>query len=260
VGGQKIKRNIQIGGKPMSLIEIRPPASFSEYQQACSLVETVYSEHGIAAKHRLAHPTANFVAVQDGLVIGSIGFRSAAQGTLPAEHYFGFDAAKACSAPRTEVCEIVKLAAKERADFTVFRGLIAACLQYGFVEREFSAALAITKPKLERALNRLLHIPTWAPACRIVSERAMAENPRYFFEDGCPRPICVERNDCPLYLPSLLGQLKGRATLDTQTFDHSRDYSLANSYPERRRQIMTQPVPTEHVMLRFVSDSLPCAA
>src|SRR5262245_47480251 len=158
--------------------EIRPPAAFNEYQQACSLVETVYREHGIAAQHRLAHPKAIFVAVQNGEVLGSVGFCTGAQRVLPAEYFFGIDVGEVCSCSRAAVFEIVKLAAKEHAGLAVFRGLIAACARYAFEENAFSAGLAIVKPSLEKAINRLLHIPSLKPECQIIRARAMAENPR----------------------------------------------------------------------------------
>src|SRR6185503_17391452 len=111
----------------MNLIEIRPPVSSEEYDQACALVEEVYYEHGITSQRRVRHPKAIFVAVRDGVVLGSVGFRSGDQGTLPVEHYFGFDMTDVSSCSRDRVFEIVKLAAKERADHNVFRGLVAAC-------------------------------------------------------------------------------------------------------------------------------------
>ena len=215
----------------MNLIEIRPPATFDEYQQACSLVHTVYQEHGIAPQHRLAHPKANFVAVQDGQVLGTVGFRSGAQGSLPAEYFFGFDVEQVCSCPRAAVFEIVKLAARERADLAVFRGLIAACARYAFEENGFQAGLAIVKPNLERAINRLLHIPSSAPECQIVRARAMAENPLYFFEDVSPRPIRFAREDYRFYGRILLEQVQPRGTVSTYSFDHHRDYSVPASYP-----------------------------
>src|SRR5438093_3855443 len=100
----------------MSLIQIRPPASTEEYDQACALVEDVYYEHGITTQRAVRHPKAIFVAVRDGAVLGSVGFKSADQGTLPVEHYFGFDLADVYPLPRADVFEIVKLAAKERGD------------------------------------------------------------------------------------------------------------------------------------------------
>src|SRR6185436_11755599 len=143
----------------MNLIEIRPPASPEEYQQACFLVEEVYFEHGITSQRRVGHPKAIFVAVRDGDVLGSVGFRAGDQGTLPAEHYFGFDLAEVCSFPRAAVFEIVKLAAKERGDHSVFRGLVAACAQYAFAQQSFGLGLAIAKPKLRKALQHFLHVP-----------------------------------------------------------------------------------------------------
>src|SRR5579859_4848627 len=116
----------------MSLIEIRPPASFEEYQQACSLVEAVYYQCGIAARQRLAHPKANFVAVRNGLVLGSVGFRSGDQGQLPVEYFFRLEVEKVCCCPRNAIFEIVKLAAMAKSDLAVFRGLIAACARYAF--------------------------------------------------------------------------------------------------------------------------------
>src|SRR6185503_13398156 len=114
----------------MNLMEIRPPVSSEEYDQACALVEEVYYEHGITSQRHVRHPKGIFIAIRDGVVLGSVGFRSGDQGTLPVEHYFGFDLTDVSCCPRGEVCEIVKLAAKERADHTVFRGLVAACAQY----------------------------------------------------------------------------------------------------------------------------------
>src|ERR1051326_4201466 len=108
--------------RSMNIIEIRPPASLEEYDQACALVENAYYEHGITSQRRVRHPKSIFVAVRDGEVLGSVGFRSGDQGTLPVEHYFGFDMHDVSSCPRNSVFEIVKLAAKERTDHTVFRG------------------------------------------------------------------------------------------------------------------------------------------
>lgn len=217
----------------MNSIEIRPPATLDEYQQACSLVETVYHEHGIAAQSRLAHPKANFVAVHHGQVLGSVGFRTADQGQFPAEYFFGFDAVEVCSCPRDAVFEIVKLAAREGAELAVFRGLIAACARYAFEENAFRAGLAIVKPNLEKAINRLLHIPSFAPECQIVRARAISENPHYFLGNDCPRPIRFAKEDYRFYGQTLLQQVKPKATVDTLSFDHHRDYSVAASYPQR---------------------------
>jgi hypothetical protein len=210
----------------MNLIEIRPPASFEEYHQACALVEEVYFEHGITSQRSVRHPKALFVAVRDGVVLGSVGFCSADQRTLPVEHYFGFTAAEACSFPRERVCEIVKLAAQKGADHTVFRGLIAACSQYAFVERSFGVGFAIVKPQLEKALNRFLRVPTHSVPREVVQARAAADYPRYFFEGLPPRPVAFHREDHESYLGRMLAELDGKATLDTHSFDHRHDYSV----------------------------------
>lgn len=210
----------------MNLIEIRPPASPEEYSQACALVEEVYYEHGITSQLRVRHPKAIFVAVRDGVVLGSVGFRSGDQGTLPVEHYFGFDVADVSCCPRDRVCEIVKLAAKERADHSVFRGLVAACSQYAFAERSFGLGFAIVKPQLDKALNRFLHVPTHALSYPVVSERATADYPRYFFEGLPPRPVAFHSEDRDAYLGQLFAELEGKAILDTRSFDHRRDYSV----------------------------------
>src|SRR5205085_6879247 len=109
----------------MNLIEISPPACLEEYEQACTLVREVYSNQRMT-RGDIASPTAMFVAVRDGVVVGSIGFRSGDQGPLPVEDHFGFHLAEVCFFSRGAVCEIVALAAKERAEHTVFRGLVAA--------------------------------------------------------------------------------------------------------------------------------------
>jgi len=162
----------------MSLIEIRPPASLEEYQQACSVVEQVYFEHAISSQRRVAHPKALFVAVRDGAVLGSVGFRAADEGPLTSEHYFGFDVAEVSSVSRRGVFEIVKLAATKRADHSVFRCLVAACAQYAFAEQSFGLGLAIAKPKLEKALNYFLRVPSTRLAYPLVTERAAADYPR----------------------------------------------------------------------------------
>ena len=215
----------------MNLIEIRPPASLEEYDQACALVEDVYYEHGITSQRTVRHPKAIFVAVRDGEVFGSVGFKSADQGTLPVEHYFGFDMAEVCSLPRGAVFEIVKLAAKERADHSVFRGLVAACAQYAFADHSFGLGFAILKPRLAKALNLFLHVPTHALAYPVVSERATADYPRYFFEGLPPRPVAFWCEDRDAYLDRLLAELEGHAILQCGDFDHRRDYSVASSYP-----------------------------
>src|SRR5437762_10871309 len=146
----------------MNLIEIRPPASLEEYDQACALVEDVYYEHGITSQRAVRHPKAIFVAVRDGAVLGSVGFRAGDQGILPVEHYFGFDMEQEYSCPRGALFEIVKLAAKERTDHSVFRGLLAACAQYAFAEHSFALGFAIVKPQLAKAVNHFLRVPTHA--------------------------------------------------------------------------------------------------
>jgi hypothetical protein len=219
----------------MNLIEIRPPASFEEYQQACALVEEVYYEHGITSQRNVRHPKALFVAVRDGVVLGSVGFCSADQRTLPAEYYFGFDLATVCASPRAQVFEIVKLAARPGADHTVFRGLLAACSQYAFVEGLFALSFAIVKPQLEKALNRFLRVPTHAVPCALVTERATADYPRYFFEGLPPRPVAFHREDHESYLGRMRAELDGKATLDTRSFDHRRDYSAPDNYPNAAR-------------------------
>jgi len=225
----------------MDLIEIRPPATVDEYKGACLLVEDIYHERGMAAKHGLAQPRANFVAVQGGVVLGSVGFRSADQGQLPAEYFYNFDAEKVCSLPRAALCEIIKLAARERADYAVFRGLIAACTKYAFSKQGFGIGLAITKPKLEKAINRFLHIPSWAPICQISEQRARAENPQYFLENTSPRPVCFSRKDYSSYEHILRQQLQGKVVIDTESFDHHRDYSLSSNYRRPKRRNMVQP-------------------
>ena len=215
----------------MNLLEIRPPASLGEYDRACALVEDVYFEHGITSQRTVRHPKAIFVAVRDGEVLGSVGFRAADQGTLPVEHFFGFEVAEMVSLPRAAVFEIVKLAAKERADLSVFRGLVAACAQYAFAERSFGLGFAIVKPRLAKALNHFLHVPTHGLAYSVVSERANADYPRYFFEGRLPRPVAFRREDRDAYLGRLLAELEGHATLQCGDFDHRRDYSVASTFP-----------------------------
>jgi len=210
----------------MNLIEIRPPASPEEYHQACALVEEVYYEHGITTQRSVRHPKTIFVAVRDGVVLGSVGFRSGDQGTLPVEHYFGFELADVSFYPRNRAFEIVKLAAKERADHTVFRGLVAACSQYAFAEHSFGLGFAIVKPQLEKALNHFLHVPTHAIPYAFVPERAAADYPRYFFEGLPPRPVAFHCEDCDVYLERLLAELEGKATIDCRSFDHQHDYSV----------------------------------
>src|SRR5213596_1721526 len=100
----------------MNIIEIRPPSSIEEYDQACALVEDVYYEHRITSQRAVRHPKAIFVAARDGAILGSVGFRAADQDTLPAEYYFGFDTEQEYSLPRGLVFEIVKLAARERTN------------------------------------------------------------------------------------------------------------------------------------------------
>src|SRR5437762_1035696 len=143
----------------MNLIEIRPPACLEEYEQACTLVSEVYSNQGIPGGD-ISSPGAMFVAVRDGVVLGSVGFRSGDQGPLPVEHHFGFHLAEVCFFSRGAVCEIVELAAKERAEHTVFRGLIAAVTQYAFFQQPFCLAFALLKPKLEKALQHILPLPS----------------------------------------------------------------------------------------------------
>ena len=209
----------------MNAIEIRPPASLEEYDQACALVEDVYYEHGITSQRSVRHPKAIFVAVRDGAVLGSVGFRSGDQGTLPVEHYFGFDVAQVSTLPRAATFEIVKLAAKERADHSVFRGLVAACAQYAFAEGSFGFGFAIVKPALVKAINHFLHVPTHPLPFSVVSERAAADYPRYFFEGLPPRPVAFQRQDCDAYLGRLLADLDGKAVIHSRNFDHQRDYS-----------------------------------
>jgi hypothetical protein len=215
----------------MNLIEIRPPASLEEYHQACDLVEEVYYEHGITTQRHVRHPKGIFVAVREGVVLGSVGFCSGDQRTLPVAHYFGFDlpdVAPCC--PRDRIFEIVKLAAKERAEHTVFRGLVAACAQYAFVERSFVLGFAIVKPRLQKALNHFLGVPTHPVPREVVSERAVADYPRYFFEGLPPRPVAFHSEDRDVYLGRLLAELEGKAAMRCGDFDHRRDYSVAASY------------------------------
>jgi hypothetical protein len=219
----------------MNLIEIRPPTSPEEYIKACTLVEEIYYEHGITSQRTVRHPKALFVAARDGAVLGSVGFCSGDQRTLPVEHYFGFELPDLSCSPRDGYFEIVKLAARERADHTVFRGLIAACAQYAFAEQSFSMGFAILKPRLEKALNHFLHVPTHALPYAVVTERAAADYPRYFFEGLPPRAVAFHREDRAAYLPRLLAELEGKATLDTHTFDHQRDYSVADAYRSAAR-------------------------
>src|SRR5437870_12995818 len=118
----------------MSPIQIRPPASLEEYHQACALVDDVYFER-VTSQRNMAHPKALLVAARNGEVFGSVGLRAGEQGTLPVEHYFGFSIEEAGPFARSAVCEIVQLAARKDAESCVFKGLIAACAQYLFVER-----------------------------------------------------------------------------------------------------------------------------
>ena len=209
----------------MSLIEIRPPISCEEYDQACALVEDVYYEHGITTQRAVRHPKAIFVAVREGTVLGSIGFRVADEGTLPAEHYFGFDLTELGSYSRAEAFEIVKLASKQGADHSAFQGLVAACAQYAFVERGFRLGFAILKPKLVKVLNHFLHVPTHPLAHPVVEDRAAADYPRYFFESLPPRPVIFRREDCRGYLDRLLTELNGKAIVQCREFDPRQDYS-----------------------------------
>jgi hypothetical protein len=218
---------------PMNPIEIRPPVSLHEYDQACALVEQVYYEHGITSQPAVRHPKAVFVAVRDGEVLGSVGFRSGDQGPLPVEYYYGFDVDVACARPRDTVFEIVKLAARERAEHTVFRGLVAACAQYGFVERSFGLGFAILKPQLEKALNRFLRVPTHPLPHACIEARARADYPRYFFEGLPPRPVAFRSEERIDYLARMFSDLAGKATLHCADFDHRRDYSVAGSYAGR---------------------------
>jgi hypothetical protein len=222
----------------MIAIEIRPPASLEEYDQACALVEDVYYEHGITTQRDMRHPKAIFVAVRDRTVLGSVGFRTGDQGTLPVEYFFGFDVAAGGSVPRAEVFEIVKLAAKERADHTVFRGLVAACAQYAFVEHSFGLGLAILKPQLEKALNHFLRVPTHPLPYAFVPERAAADYRRYFYEGLPPRAVAFQREDHASYLGRMLAELEGKATLACRDFDPQRDYSAGSSYPQLRHEVL----------------------
>jgi hypothetical protein len=214
----------------MSLIEIRPPASLEEYHQACALVEEVYYERGISSQRTVRHPKAIVVAVRDGEVLGSVGIRSGEQGTLPVEHYFGFSIEEAAPFSRSAVGEVVKLAASKHADISVFKGLVAACAQYFFLERSFELAVAIAKPKLEATLRRFLHVPTTAFPYPVVRDRALADYPKYFFEGPCPLPISFRRADHPRYLGKLLADIAGKALILWQDFDHRCDYSLGSNY------------------------------
>ena len=215
----------------MNLIEIRPPASLEEYDQACALVEDVYHEHGITSQRTVRHSKAMFVAVRDGEILGSVGFRAADQGTLPAEHYFGFAAADVGAVSRASSFEIVKLAAKERAGHAVFRGLVAACGQYAFAEHEFQLGFAIVKPQLEKAVSHFLRVPVHPLPYGFVPERAAADYPRYFLEGLPPRAVALRREDRDLYLARLLADLEGKATIDCHDFDHRLDYSVPRACP-----------------------------
>jgi hypothetical protein len=214
----------------MSLIEIRPPNSLQEYHQACALVEEVYFERGITSQRAVRHPKAIIVAVREGEVLGSVGLRAGDQGTLPVENYFGFAIEEISCCERAAVGEVVKLAASKTADLCVFKGLVAACAQYFFVERSFELAAAIAKPKLEATLRRFLHVPTTAFPYAVVHDRAMADYPKYFFEGPCPLPISFQRSDYPLYLEKLLTDLKGKAAICWNNFDHRCDYSNPSTY------------------------------
>jgi hypothetical protein len=222
----------------MSLIEIRPPATLEEYQQACAVVEDVYHERGISSQRALHHAKAIFVAVQDGTVVGAVGFRGGEQGTLPAEYYFGFDVTEVCAFPRTGVFEIIKLAARVRGDHSVFRGLVAACAQYAFADQAFDLGLAIVKPTLGQALQHFLRIPARSLQFRVVPERAAADYPHYFFEGAPPGPVAFQREDRDSYLGQLWAALGGKATVSTRDFDHRRDYSLATGYPTQNEAIL----------------------
>ncbi len=223
----------------MSLIEIRPPASPEEYYQACSLVEEVYYERGITSQRAVRHPKAIILAAKDGEVLGSVGLRSGDQGTLPVEHYFGFSIDQAASVNRSAVGEVVKLAARKEAEVSVFKGLVAACAQYFFVERSFELAVAIAKPKLDWTLRRFLHVPTTEFPYPIVKDRALADYPRYFFEGPCPLPISFQRVHHRQYLGKLLADIAGKAIILWHGFDHRRDYSLASNFPSVAHAVMT---------------------
>lgn len=172
--------------------------------------------------------------MQDGLLLGSVGFIAAdsGPGPLPVEYFFGLDVEETCFLPRASVCEIVKLAVKDRVDFAVLRGLIAACTQYAFGDRGFGVGLAIVKPSLQKVIHRLAHVSSRTLVSDVLPERALAENPSYFFEQGYPRPICFEREDYPLYHRILRAQLDGKVSVNTHSFNHERDYSLPESYEQ----------------------------
>src|SRR5207245_11708109 len=90
---------------------------------------------------------------------GSVGLRSGEQGILPVEHYFGFSIDQATSVSRSAVGEVVKLAACKEAEVSVFKGLVAACAQYFFVERSFELAVAIATRHLDWTLQRFILFP-----------------------------------------------------------------------------------------------------
>src|ERR1043165_9727431 len=136
----------------MSAIGIRPPVTLAEYSQACTLVETTYRVKLLLdSSVSIAHPKALLVAVKDNRVVGSIGFQSADQGTLPTEAAFGMALHRVCECPRRQVVETFRMAVTDHAANAALKGLIAAAIHYARYRCEARYWLMTMKPTLVTA-------------------------------------------------------------------------------------------------------------
>lgn len=217
----------------MSLIEIRPPRSVEEYQQACKMVERVYREAGyINAAQALPAPKAVVLAVKNGEIIGSVGLQASNQGTLPTEEAFGEDHFTKLKVEARVVFEWVRLAVTDRADMKALQAITAGTLSYVQTFDRNACWLFTVKPNLNRALRRFCHLGIFVLSGRLDSCVAKSY-PGYYLTYPMPLPVTVSCQSAATAVVRLQQELSGTVRFNLSDFDHRLDYGCEETYHRR---------------------------
>jgi hypothetical protein len=208
------------------MIEIRAPKNIEEYKEACKLVEKVYVNHGYCdflCEDEFA--SSILIALDEEKIVGTVGLRSAEDGKLPVEYYFGFDSEKVCPYKRSEVMEICKMASIELNNKLILSSLIAAICEYCKRDGHIEIAFASSKPDLINLLETRLHIPVHTIDSEVVEENVEGIYGRYFLDEPRPLPVSFIVKEADIYLSRLLKVIKNRVSISLDGFSHRTSFA-----------------------------------
>ena len=214
----------------MNTLKIRPPQSLEEYQWACALVEKEYRQAGyVPEQGSIKHPHALLLALRDGLIIGSVGVRSADSGQLPTEEAYGFRAETLGLLDRSQVFESLRLAVSDRSDIAAMKGLIVASIAHAERWVEGSVWLMTVKPIVGRALLRYCHLVTEVLPLTPRPE-VFQQYPGYWGSSPQPTAVMVSNANANAALARLTIELEGKVDIDVSDFNHHLDYGDPATY------------------------------